>query len=469
MRELKELLNSTLDQAVFHVPLVGDITQTQLRDIFGRKGWPPDKEMFDARSAQPIVSEESLSQLIRCLRLHLEDFVDPESDSIGHAFPAGYDQSKHVYQKSGLVGEAWVSPVKVFARSLLKGAAVLGPETVAQLLSGWMREQSVEYKTRAVLNALPVHRPLQLENGVRIDSLPLSTDSLPANLPGHIGISAEEYLGRTMLIVDCIVTPALFRPTSANSKPDLQVASKLKAHLQTFCHALALESNSYVDVAFYSNDFQDARVFPLSNNSSIWHASTTGLKQRPSPSSLKVYPREGVMKLVPKTGGPVLSLSSEQLAPIVDGLAKDNDAAKIKLAIERWIASKDFEKNEVDSLIDLRIALESLYLKGIGSEKDRGEMSFRLSLYCAWHLGNCFEERKKIFKTLRNFYNIASKAVHGSDFNVTPKIQELLTEAQDHCRQGLLKLLREGPPVNKNDMILGVESGIASFEQGSET
>lgn len=469
MRELNELLNSILEQATFHVPFVGDLTHTQLREAFGRKGWPPDKEMFDARSAQPVVSDKSLSPLGNYLRGHLADYIDPESDRIGHAFPAGYDPSRHVHQESGLVGEAWVSPVRDFARSLLKGAAILDPETMSQLITGWLRGQSVAYKTRAVLNALPVRRPLQLDNGVRIDLLPRLTDELPANLPGHMGMAAEEYLDRTLLSIDCTAKPAFFRPASAEAEPDLKVVSRLNVHLQTFCHALALESNSFVDVAIYYNEFRDARVFPLSNNSSSWQASSAGLKKRPYLFSLRHRPLDGVTELVPEAGGPVLNLSSEQLAPILNSFAEDNNAAKIKLAIERWVASKDFEKNEVDSLIDLRIALESLYLKGLGSKTDRGELSFRLSLYGAWHLGTCFEERKRVYETLRGAYNKASRAVHGSDFSVKPDIQELLAEAQNYCRQGLLKLLIEGPPSNMDDMILGAERKGGSFEHEGET
>ena len=459
MRELKQLLNSILGQTIFHVPFVGDLTRQQLRDTFERRGWPPTTEMLNARSAQPIVSEESLSQLVACLEFHLEDFVDPESDSIGHAFPAGYDPSKHVYQNSGLVGEAWVSSIGNFARSLLKGAAVLGPEAVTQLLSGWLREQSVEYKTRAVLNALPVYRPLQLEDGVRIDPFPLSTDDLPANLPGHIGMSAEEYLGRTMLTIDCNVSPAFFRPTFAESKPDLQVDSKLNVGLQSFCHALALESNSYVDVAIYFNDFLDAGVFPLSNNSSNWHGSITGLKKRPYQFSLRHSPQERVTKLVPEAGGPVLGVCLEQLSLTLGSLAKARDAAKTRVATERWITSKDLEKSLIDKFIDLRIALESLYLQHIGDEKYRGEMGLRLSLCGAWHLGADYEERKSIRKELQDTYHTASKAVHGGNLEDATEIQKLLSGAQELCRRGILKILRDGYPSQEKwrDLILGAE------------
>ena len=120
--------------------------------------------------------------------------------------------------------------------------------------------------------------------------------------------------------------------------------------------------------------------------------------------------------------------------------------------------SKDFEKSQVDSLIDLRIALESLYLQDFLNEQSQ-EMRFRLALFGAWHLGVDFEERKKIRKRIRDAYDTASGAVHGGELENTPEIQELLLDAQDLCRRGILKVLREGYPSQERwgDLILGVE------------
>lgn len=60
---------------------------------------------------------------------------------------------------------------------------------------------------------------------------------------------------------------------------------------------------------------------------------------------------------------------------------------------------------------------------------------------------------------------MASKAVHGSTFKETPKTQELLSNAQEICRWGILKCLREGSLPNMNDMILGAEHDADFFEQ----
>ena len=60
---------------------------------------------------------------------------------------------------------------------------------------------------------------------------------------------------------------------------------------------------------------------------------------------------------------------------------------KLSLAIERWGKSKRPASLQ-DQLIELRIALEALYLDNVV----QGELSFRLATHVAWHLGQNPEE-----------------------------------------------------------------------------
>ena len=108
----------------------------------------------------------------------------------------------------------------------------------------------------------------------------------------------------------------------------------------------------------------------------------------------------------------------------------------------------------MDQYIDLRLALESLYLKDFVNEHSQ-EMRFRLALFGAWHLGGNLDERRTIRKTLRDAYDTASKAVHLGE--VPEEARAPLLLAQDHCRQGILKLLHEGGPRDWGDLVLGAE------------
>ena len=64
-------------------------------------------------------------------------------------------------------------------------------------------------------------------------------------------------------------------------------------------------------------------------------------------------------------------------------------------------------------------------------------------------------ERRFIRGALRDAYDTASKAVHEGEL---PKaMKPTLSTAQDLCRRGILKLLREGPPDDWGDLLLGAE------------
>ena len=82
-------------------------------------------------------------------------------------------------------------------------------------------------------------------------------------------------------------------------------------------------------------------------------------------------------------------------------------------------------------------------------------MRFRLALFGARHWADSPNQRRSIRKTLRDAYDTASKAVHLGEIpdGVGPK----LCDAQDLCRQGILKLLLEGSPPDWGDLILGTQ------------
>ena len=456
MKHLKDLLNSILGETTFELATGDSVSPVQLREIFERNLW--DEELSRrARKAQPIVPKEELLALTNHLRTLLEDYIDPKSDSIGLALPAGPRTKLWIAQENGLFSIDWISTVEDIAKALLKGSAVLGTEQVAKLFSSWLQREPVKYRTTVLINSLHLSDPLVLAEGIRLESLPLATDSLPADVPRRQDMPASEYLGRPILSIESTASPPLFRPSTDQFSQNVQALTEQDVSVATVCEALSLQSNSYFDAAFYWNDYQELWAFSLSDENFYWSVGNARVKKRPVPIGSRTISRTGVTILLPKSESLTLDTTESQFCLTLKAL-KGKNAKGIRVAIERWIVSKDWERNLVDSFIDLRIALESLYLKGIGSDKDRGEMSYRLSLYGAWHLGGCPEKRKEIFKTLREAYNMASKAVHGSDLKDTPENQELLSEAQDLCRRGILKVLREGPPPDKNDMILGVES-----------
>ena len=135
---------------------------------------------------------------------------------------------------------------------------------------------------------------------------------------------------------------------------------------------------------------------------------------------------------------------------------------KLQIPINRWIKSKA-SRNSVDKMIDLGIALESLYLSGTES---KNEIRFRFSLHAAWHLGEDKGHREGLMKQFKAIYDWRSAVVHtgklpkkGSGKKKKPYTQEEVTEfirnAQDLCRDSIMKILEEGEFPDWNNLILG--------------
>ena len=451
MRRLQELLDSNLNLLLAEIDptTIADksVLAIQLCIILEPKG---------RRHA-----EDLLSQLKEHLRWLLADYVDPQTDSIGYAMPRwGHEGSQtHIFQSNGLRCVTCVSSLDSFVRGFIKGAAIIGTERASRLLVGWREGQPIEFRTSAILNNLTVQKPLRPINDVEIDPLPLSTNMLPPNLPS--GVSATSYLGRTVVTLGCKTSPAFFRPqTDQVEKASVWASYQANVDFRTICLALALECNDHVGPGFYWCDYQELTAFSFGEvDLKKWSLGAERLEARRGDWSLTTGWAKGGSTLNLKNR-PGLQVTNTQLRGTLMTLTA-KEKAKTQVAVSRWMSSMHTNRQLEDQFIDLRIALESLYLRDIAKDQ-RGEMRFRLALFGAWHLGIDYRDRCVIRKKLRETYDMASKAVHGGEIEFCDQNRELLSVAQDLCRRGILKLLTEGPPSDWGDLAMGIESDVES-------
>ena len=309
------------------------------------------------------------------------------------------------------------------------------------MLFGWIDGGPLRYQTKALLTGVNVDQPLVLEGGLRIEQLPKSSSEL---LPYHhappsmLG-SADSYLellGSTLLSVDCEASPAFYRPSSGgisweNIRRSWKVSHIPEFSIDTFCEALSLACNHSIRCRGSWGFYGDLRQFH------------------------RVASMGGVSAYVPHQWNQA-RLSQAELCQARELLTLMNAEVEsqrdLSTAIHRWINSKSEETMFVDRFIEIRIALESLYLR-----ERAGEMRFRLAITGAWHLGRNLEERRDYYKLLRTAYDRSSKAVHAGDIEDTESNRRLLARAQDVCREGILKCLSEPEKPNWDDLILGAE------------
>lgn len=404
-------------------------------------------------------SDELIEELAESLRELMTDSIDSDTDLIGHAFPVLCPSTSYrPTSAGGLVGYEQESKVRDFAKGLIWHAAALGPLHVVRILSDSMEGKSLPFRTSSLLLGFTVDQQLDLHNGVRVTPLPKSSDALPDSLPLTISMSVKDLLGRAVLSVDCSVCPALFHPRSCrneNEVPQTHWALE-EASRSTFYEALTLVCDSYVHSILSWSDFGELNIFPseIYGYSPVW-VSVVDNRQH---TGWVRNPRTGVTTLSSGYAPvPVLSLEDLERAykihGVLDDLKKKNP--RFGIAVDRWIRSKRSDQATKDGFIELRIALEALYLDG-----NRGDLTFRLSTRGAWHLGRDATERVKIADTLKKFYGAASKVVHADVPKEKKKNREdldCLEDARKICRRGILKVVEQGKLPDWDKLIMGHE------------
>ena len=432
-------------------------TPGQLAELIEGKGWEATGYRR-ASSALLIINDETLLELecqVRCL---LQDYIDDSTDRIGHAFPTGGREESYSGYSDGVRNiHGWSSPVASFTEALVKGAAVAGAEAVANHLLSWREGTGpVRYFTAALLNGVAFTKPLLPLDGIGIEPLPLSADELPVHLPKPSGMSADDYLGRTVLHIEHKASPALFRPTTASPEKVLTVQDVAGTDFDTVCKAISLECDTHVEAGFYWGHYQGVPGLSRVTDGGSW--SFGGQRYERWPLTLtgglkdQLEVAAGVLL---RDGKSVPTPSEEQLRDTLKAIKTLGSGDTTRTAISRWMKSKDDRQSLEDCFIDLRIALETMYLKDFQDERTNQEMRFRVALFGAWHLGNDFTDRQRIRKVLRDSYDRASAAVHTGSISGQSANADLLANGQGLCRKGIQKLIREGSPKDWGDLVLG--------------
>ena len=470
MENLKEILDSTLDKAKFDLgkrqerrtQIVATysrdpediILPDKMRAFASRENWG-DKIAAQARSASVILSDEAFGHFLGAFKDLFEDFIDVKTGKIGHTFPMDSANYSFVRSESnGVTVQGFVSPVNEFANVLVRAAAILGTEKLTNMISRWIEKECVKYRTSAILNGLHLNTMLKPFPGVRIEPLPRSTEGKFGSLPFHGSDAIEDYLGRTMISIESTVSPAFFRPEDEYKDYDVKANFVPKIEIEMISQALALESYRYVEVAFSWNDYQEASLYLSPGSKSSRSKPRGGLDSRFLGFSLQNDYSSGVKTLSIDEKN-ISHLSEKRVSDLISTLSKQNDE-RLRVALSRWCRSNEPFKTLADQFIDLRIALEALYLRDFNRERNQ-EMRFRLALFGAWYLGNGFDQRKTIRMTLRDVYDTASGVVHGGEKGINVSNNALLAEGQRLCRLGILKFVYEGPPDDWGDLILGID------------
>ncbi|MYC75208.1 hypothetical protein F4X10_05460 [Candidatus Poribacteria bacterium] len=271
----------------------------------------------------------------------------------------------------------------------------------------------------------------------------------------HLSLFSEAIL----LIIDYTVSPLFCKP-SVKSIEGVDISDRFEIKIKSaefpnfdvdkFYHALSLIANYAVKPLFQWQYIDEDELFKVGD---WWYTKL----MRP-----RVMIDSG-------SGIHVINETDIDRAKCLYQLLTNpssNIGEKLQIPIDRWIKSKTSQIPE-DKIIDLAIALESLYLSNI---PEPTELSFRLRLYAAWYLKEKTKDRKELMKIFNRLYDWRSAVIHNGKLPekkisrtkkrpyTQEEISELITQAQDLCQESIIKILEDGEFPNWNSLILGEET-----------
>jgi hypothetical protein len=146
----------------------------------------------------------------------------------------------------------------------------------------------------------------------------------------------------------------------------------------------------------------------------------------------------------------LLASFRNKMSPILERVAQSQPPfASLELAFDLY-AREDFEDVEI---VNSLTALEALLLND-----SKSELTYRLSMRVAYLLGTNDETRKRLFRDVKEFYDLRSTIVHGSQ--IKPKHQSRL-EQSNELREivrivllTILALIGEGMNKSQIDQLL---------------
>ena len=374
--------------------------------------------------------QNQFEQMLEAMGVLSEGFV---GHSLGHVLPGAFNH--RMWRGALYEYEAYVSVDQLWEYVLIDGC-LQSPELTAKKITGWINGDPIKFELCILLGRLNVLEPIELTNGIIFERLTDYSEVLGERIQVGAGISAEAYLGRTLLSIPCSTSPGLWNPnsvarfteTGANSGEKLQINSSWalsEGGVAEIIRALSLVGDVPISADVIWSNYGEHAHF-----GQMWG------RERVDESTL------------PDRHLPVFQLSSEKSNTVLKLLPKLLDLeAEVATAFKYWIKSKTHDVDPVDKFVYLRTALESLFLEG-----DQGELRYRLSTYGAWYTGRDASRRQRIYDILKRFYDRASRAVHTG---VVKDDDNLFAQAQTICRAAIWNRLHSDHKPTWENIVFG--------------
>ena len=206
-----------------------------------------------------IVNEDVKSKILDFIKVEFASFIDEDKILSASFFLIG--------------GFAAGFPLDYLLRQLLKITIAYGMEKAVSTFDKCTKETQGSFQDIALLEAIKLASEIQVFDGIRLIPLPKSTLELRRYLPSPLLWRVKEressFIGKTLLVVDCSVSPIFHKPFQTSTIQEhedqknrifrSEINSKDFPNLKTedfplnlLCQALSLACNSGVNISFFT-------------------------------------------------------------------------------------------------------------------------------------------------------------------------------------------------------------------------
>ena len=417
--QVEQLLSELVSGAVFEIPRKGVVRSLDAKASYRRRQ-PLDPTWAQADEETLRVDKALMSSLTRSLSSLVAKFTNPGTGRIGNG----------LFNLTGGLSTRAILLPEEFAKMMVVGAVRLGAQRACSYLFDWIDETPLRTRFHILVECIRVDQAIRV-HGVELSMLATAKVELPLFL-SHSGLREDAFSARrirdaAVVSLDLEHRPALYRPdadTASFGSERLKTVpvnpSLSGTSAETFCEAMMLACGQHVPWLASWQTHGDVCAFMSSFGGGSYRTNTSSARAR-------------------------TDFTAAQLASSIHICAsRTQDAgsgdARLNLAIRRW-ANSIGRPGLPDRLIELRIALEALY-----AQKGERSVAAGIALRGAWHLGRTFAERVDYRNLLRKVYADASTVIHAGEPKHASRDKSLAERGQEACRQGILKILRNGVP-----------------------
>ena len=323
-------------------------------------------------------------------------------------------------------------------RRLIDLAIALGTDNATNIFIDSLESSVCSFGNYALLGGITIAEPIHVFDGVSMTSIPNTVQTWPDDSPTFLPDSELLHRFRNAAIFEeqWTLSPRFIRPEDyvegiSQSPADSPIAERAKSKQAPdfdpylFCTALSLVVMHKVYVSIRWRSMPDDELINLHGITSYRYETVQSPENRVHVTADQVEDAKKLYYLIKR--------------------AKAKTLRQLLIPTSRLIESTSREQL-VDRIIDLAIALESLYLP----DEDT-ELGFRLRLRAAKHMEESFDGRRATAHRIRAFYKARSDAVHTgrvrNEYQMTKKesvpILDLTTSVQDVCRKSIIKILTD--------------------------